>query len=500
MCWDALCYWPPVFQDPLLVTTQVDQVTRQKAYESIGADSYDPRVSMINHGQTFPDRAADGGVSEWMEGMPKSAKSAFFRREMDALYEDGVTVMDQTMITDLFVNNGRCLGAIGIHLPTGAFRVIRADATIMAVSGCPQFHGWLTTGYRGINSSDATGDLVAAAFRRGLTIGEAEYGQYDINSIQAPDIGNTYGCGIGADAADPSRLFDVNKNLIFEEGEEVGGNMGLCQRVGRVVYEDGLGTPHNGVLVHYGEFEDRWAIMRNVEILKDFNVDPVNDFVECVPEMFDSGASTVVDENMMTEWEGLFNVRGAGVIGEQGGPMTFNNLLYGPYTGKCAVAYVDSAKSVSADSIDWAPIDEEITRLTEIRTRQVEGGLRPHEVRRRIQAAGYLGFDVYRSTQMMEDAIAELERIRAEDIPKQMLADDTVNFNVEWKSAIENYNMLDIAEVSIRASLMREETRGCYYRPEFPERDDDNWNCMIACRLDNGEMVLEKRELSKLDA
>jgi succinate dehydrogenase / fumarate reductase flavoprotein subunit len=502
MCWDALCYWPPVLKDPYLVTTQVDQVTRQKAIDSLPGAGYDPRVSMINHGQTFPHRDADGGVMPWFAAMPFSARSGFYRHEMDDLYEDGARIFDQTMITGLFVNNGRCLGAVGIHLPTGRYRVFRAGVTIAAASGCPQFHGWLTVGYRGINSSDATGDIVAAAFRHGVAIGECEYGQYDINSIAAIDVGNTFGCGIGADAADVSHIFDANKNPIFAEGEAVGGNMGLNQRVGKLVFEDGLGTEHGGVYVHYGkDWEDRYAIMRNVPILRDvFGIDPTEDYVECVPEMFDHGASTIVDENMMTEWEGLFNVRGAGVVGEQGGPMTFNNLLYGPYTGKCALAYLAEADEIDEGGIDWTMVEEEISRLEEIRTRKASGGLRPHEVRRKIQAAGYLGFDVYRSTKMMEDAIAELQRIREQDIPRMTLADDSVNWNIEWKSAIENYNMLDMAEVSIKASLMREETRGCYYRPEFPQRDDENWNCMIAARMADGQMLLEKRALSKVEA
>ena len=40
---------------------------------------------------------------------------------------------------------------------------------------------------------------------------------------------------------------------------------------------------------------------------------------------------------------------------------------------------------------------------------------------------------------------------------------------MEWKEAIENYNLLTIAELSVLASLTREESRGSYLRPEFPE-------------------------------
>ena len=95
----------------------------------------------------------------------------------------------------------------------------------------------------------------------------------------------------------------------------------------------------------------------------------------------------------------------------------------------------------------------------------------------------------------MEEAIAELERIRKEEMPKQVCADDSVNFNTDWKAAIENINLLDSAEVSIKASLLREESRGSYLRPEFPGVDNENWNCMLTARLVDGEIVFEKRDI-----
>jgi hypothetical protein len=54
-------------------------------------------------------------------------------------------------------------------------------------------------------------------------------------------------------------------------------------------------------------------------------------------------------------------------------------------------------------------------------------------------------------------------------------------------------------ELSIRASLEREESRGYYLRPDYPEIDDANWAYQLACRLQNDEFVFEKRELPKVD-
>ena len=165
-----------------------------------------------------------------------------------------------------------------------------------------------------------------------------------------------------------------------------------------------------------------------------------------------------------------------------------------------AINWLNENEPVNEAEIDWTPVEKEYERIHELRTRKVEGGKRPHEIRLMIQEAGDRGFDTYRPTAWMEEAIAELERIRKEEMPKQVCADDSVNFNTDWKAAIENINLLDSAEVSIKASLLREESRGSYLRPEFPGVDNENWNCMLTCRLVDGEMVFEKRDIPTLEA
>ncbi|MCI8402034.1 MAG: FAD-binding protein [Lachnospiraceae bacterium] len=496
MSWDALMIWHDYAGMRTPDWQLINGETAQAAFDYLGGAEFNPYVESINHGQTLPFRDANGEVAPISPQLPKTTVSAFFRREMDALLGTGrINVMDQTMITDLLVNGDRCLGAIGIYLPTGRMRVIRADATIMASSGCTQIHGWLNIGYRGINSTDNTGDVPMAAFRHGLKIGESEFAQYDFNSIIFKDVAHTFGCGIGADAGELEVLFDANHERIFADDEVVNGNLGMCQRIGELVFKDKKGTANDGVYCTYTQesYETvRYPIMRNVRFFQEHGFDPIGNYFEVAAEMYEHGGAPIIDKNMMTELKGLFDVRGAGACGENGGPHMCHNRLYGHYTGKCAVNYLNAAPAVGEEEIDWTPVEEECRRLSEIRTRKVENGLRPHEIRRKIQAAGYRGFTIYRTTEMMEEAIAELERIRREDMPRQVLADDSTTFNVEWKSAIENINMLDSAEMSIRASLLREETRGCYFRPEFPQKDDVNWNCMLACHLEGDEMVFEK--------
>src|SRR5207245_1617869 len=37
------------------------------------------------------------------------------------------------------------------------------------------------------------------------------------------------------------------------------------------------------------------------------------------------------------------------------------------------------------------------------------------------------------------------------------------------------YNMLQLARVIAQGAVLRDESRGAHYKPDFPERDDKNW-------------------------
>ena len=54
-------------------------------------------------------------------------------------------------------------------------------------------------------------------------------------------------------------------------------------------------------------------------------------------------------------------------------------------------------------------------------------------------------------------------------------------------------NLLDIARLTVEASLAREESRDAFIRPDFPEPDDANWKCALAyTRAEDGSLSYEK--------
>lgn len=165
------------------------------------------------------------------------------------------------------------------------------------------------------------------------------------------------------------------------------------------------------------------------------------------------------------------------------------NYLFSTFAGGQASLHAKTTKDLS--DFDWSVVETEYQRLQEMRTTTGQG-LRPVEIRRKIQRAGGTCLGVIRGTKELEEALTELERIRQEDMPQQRVTEPTVAYNMEWKEAIENHNLLDITELMVRATLERTESRGSYLRPDYPEVDDENWGCSLAYRFDDGAFTSEK--------
>ncbi|MCK4953468.1 FAD-binding protein, partial [Candidatus Bathyarchaeota archaeon] len=67
----------------------------------------------------------------------------------------------------------------------------------------------------------------------------------------------------------------------------------------------------------------------------------------------------------------------------------------------------------------------------------------------------------------------------------------------ELRLAHETKNMILNAEMKLRSSLYRTESRGCHYREDYPRRDDPNWLAWVILKEENDKMKLSKRPIPK---
>lgn len=469
------------------------------------ADQSDPNMDLgltyLNRGQCFPDRTDDGKI-KWYMNFPsmKAVQGIFPRLTLDALTKSpNVTAIDRTMITDLFINNGRCLGAMGIYLPTGDFRVFRAKATILATGPACWFYGWNTVSANSINSTDNTGDVEMAAYRHGAGIGDSEYAAYDFATTYP--IGLAYGWNtmLNPDANEYGAFADKNgKHMITKESgidlvRITYDRSYFNKELAKLMFAGAM-TKDGGLLANLNGVSLRPAIEKNLVIFEKFGVDPDKEMLPIHDEIYERGGAPVIDDTMMSEdIAGLFCVRGAGVFGEHGGTMVELNNRFGSYAMRSALAYIERAPAMN--KIDWSPAETEYTRLHKLRLRKATHGLRPHVVRHNIQRICGTCMGILREKKKLEATAAELARIRKEDLPRMIVTSPSQTYNIEWKEAIENYNLLDAAELAVNATLLRKESRGAYLRPDFPGIDDANWKVMLVAKRKNGTFSFSKKKM-----
>lgn len=491
MNWDICYTWSPAGTDESDVYYSTRTTNKQLYVNAATSDPYRPNdyVPLINWGETCPQRNEDGtihkkidfptmGMVEW--GFPRHTLDHFGQ-------SDNITIHDLTMITDVFISDGVCVGAIGIYLPTGSYRVYRSKATLLATGGCTGMYGWVTLSPVTNNTPDNTADVDMAVFRHGGRIGDSEHAAYDMMGIVPSGWASSEGSMFGGDSMDIEFMLDKD-DVAFCMDESLDQERMVLDRpyfnqvVAQVIME-GRGGPNGGIFLPATDEmrkQMRYMYLRCVNLIEEkTGTDLRTEPMECLIEMYEHGGTPVVDDNMMsTEFPGLFCVRGAGVAGEAGGSTNNRNRVLGSYALRCALAYLDTY--TQPEKLDWSGIEEEIKRLEDLRTREVSGGLRPVEIQRKIQEVSYNALGVIRTTENLETARAELKRILEEDIPKMTVSTHTKTYNRDWKDAIETINILELARLSVEATYIRPESRGNFYRPDFPEQNDDEWKCVLA--------------------
>jgi succinate dehydrogenase/fumarate reductase flavoprotein subunit len=119
-----------------------------------------------------------------------------------------------------------------------------------------------------------------------------------------------------------------------------------------------------------------------------------------------------------------------------------------------------------------------------------ERGYSPAWVTQVLQGVMIPNFVLYiKKERMMQGALAYVEELREHHVP-MLLADDLHALRL----AHETENMIITAEMKLKASLMRKESRCSHYRLDYPDIDHENWQAWINIwQDDKGQMQLEKQ-------
>jgi succinate dehydrogenase/fumarate reductase flavoprotein subunit len=121
------------------------------------------------------------------------------------------------------------------------------------------------------------------------------------------------------------------------------------------------------------------------------------------------------------------------------------------------------------------------------------GGFSPAWVTQVLQGFMFPYFILYmKHESRLKPALSLVEFVNKHLVPMMK-----VNDAHEWRLAQETEHMALMAEMILKASLFRTESRGIHFREDYPRRDDPTWLAWTKVREENGAITLYKQPVPK---
>jgi succinate dehydrogenase/fumarate reductase flavoprotein subunit len=159
---------------------------------------------------------------------------------------------------------------------------------------------------------------------------------------------------------------------------------------------------------------------------------------------------------------------------------------------RAGVAAAEYASQTEKSTID----KDELKRATSIVHMPLKrkGGFSPRWVTQVLQNLMMPYFISYiKNGDRLQAALNIVEFMRDHLVPKLTASDPH-----ELRLAHETKNMVLNAEMRLRSSLFRTESRGTHYREDYPRRDDPSWLAWVKLKADEqGNMTLLKVPIPK---
>ncbi|MFA7289980.1 MAG: FAD-binding protein, partial [Melioribacteraceae bacterium] len=175
----------------------------------------------------------------------------------------------------------------------------------------------------------------------------------------------------------------------------------------------------------------------------------------------------------------------SGGIYTQIGSSLAGSAVQGAVAGKASAEYAKSQSLLNISNSVITAIVNEMTAPLKQKT-----GFSPAWITQILQSIIIPNFVLYiKKENLLNAALAYVEELRDHHLPMIKAS----NFH-ELRLAHETKNMIINAEMKLRASIMRKESRLSHFRLDYPEQDDKNWSAWINIyKGTDGSMKFEKQ-------
>ncbi len=400
---------------------------------------------------------------------------------------DGIRKAGDLCIVDLVKREGEVVGAVALHLGSGAPVVIAAKATVLATGGLTRLYR------RNSASTNMGGDGYALALRAGAPLVDMEFVQFFPIGHLAPRL-------VGMDPImwDPFR-YKLGGRLLNNNGEEFAHRYGMPEEGKYVLTRDvgtygiikeveaGRGSPHGGVYLsfqHCAESELRAAFGPVIDRLARNGIDLTRQAVEVAPIAHYHMGGVAADARMATELPGLY-VAGEAVGGANGANRLSGNaiteaLVFGRRAGRSAAERAAGTRRPPAgdaarDTLDLLAPDRQPRDLNTAAMVQT------------LQDAMAENVGPLRADAKLRRALATIDGLT--QALGERPAGDGRAFDLARLDWLDLRNMLLAARSVAAAALRRTESRGAHQREDFSEMHPD-WRVNQVVRLRDGALTL----------
>jgi succinate dehydrogenase / fumarate reductase flavoprotein subunit len=394
-------------------------------------------------------------------------------------------------LSSIVDSKGVCRGITALNLRTMELRAFPAEAVILATGGIGAIFGKST------NSVVCTGSAQSAVFQQGAFYANGEFIQVHPTSIPGEDKlrlmsesargegGRVWVPRTQGDKRPVKQIPESERFYFLEEWYPKYGNLVprdvATRAIHKVVYEHGLGIDGQPMVYLDLTHIDRETLDRKLggilEIYEKFvGVDPHVEPMKIFPGMHYTMGGLWVDNNQMTNIPGLFacgeceyQYHGANRLGAN----SLVSCIFGGFTaGPIAMNY---AKNLSAADGDGGAAAE-IARQAEMNQQLLknEGKENPFRLWRELGETMTEHATVIRYNKGLKQADEKIVEL-LDRFQNVSLADRSQWANTSFAFTRQLYNMLELSRVVVQGAMLRDESRGAHYKPDFPDRNDEKF-------------------------
>ncbi len=408
---------------------------------------------LVNLGVEF-DKDETGTIRTTMEGghsrrrVLHAGGDATGREIVKALGKElrrreNITIFGDVMAIDLIKSNNKCIGIT--VLKDHKTMILLASSTVLATGGIGEIYNNST------NSSVATGDGIAMAYRIGCKINNMEFIQFHPTAFYSKDKGHKF---LISEAVRGEGAILRNKH-----GErfmkKYHPSLELAPRdiVSRSIYKELKETQSDFVYLDITHREKEYLQKRFPTIYKiclENNIDMSKDFIPVTPVQHYSIGGIRVDSFGRTKLEGLYACGECSNTGVHGANRLASNSLL-----ECIVF----GRKISDDintTIRSSQIKEQCFDGIDINnsSKEPKENLDLNKIRSTIKDT----MEAYAGIVRWEEGLLKAKKIIG-DIYVELK--DNFTYNKEY---LEVLNMSAVARLIIKACLDRKESIGCHFR------------------------------------